>query len=80
MRWLTGHARLLVPDAGLSPQSTSIDVLVREVECASGQSAEGRILDPEASLGAEQIGDRTLLDGAHDPPAVPDNDRVPSDR
>jgi hypothetical protein len=30
-------------------------VLVREVECASGRSAEGRILDPEVSLGSEEV-------------------------
>jgi hypothetical protein len=39
------------PEADLSPQSASIDVLVREMECASGRSADGRILDPEVGLG-----------------------------
>lgn len=98
-------------EADLSPQSTSVGALVREVECASGRSAEGRNLDPEVSLGEEEVvvtfrvsprdgaqdcqdnpvtpytvelgeplGERTLLNGAHDPPAAPDNDRFPSDR
>jgi hypothetical protein len=99
------------PEADLSPQSTSIDVLVREMECASGRSADERIMDPEVGLGDEEVvitfrvtlrggdqdcqgnpatpytvelgeplGERSLLDGAHDPPAAPDNDRFPSDR
>jgi len=81
------------------------------MECASGRSADERILDPEVGLGDEEVvitfrvtprggdqdcqgnsatpytvelgeplGERTLLDGSHDPPAAPDNDHFPSDR
>jgi hypothetical protein len=35
------------PDADLTPGSTSIEVLVNEVSCASGESAAGRIAEPE---------------------------------
>lgn len=34
---------MLAEEADLAPESTQIALLVREVECASGQSAEGRI-------------------------------------
>ena len=43
------------PEADLSPQSTSIDVLVREMECASGRSTDERIMDPEVGLGDEEV-------------------------
>lgn len=43
------------PDADLSASSTSIDVLVNEVGCASGQSAEGRIAEPEVVYEQDQV-------------------------
>jgi hypothetical protein len=34
------------PDADVGPEVTTIPILVNEMECASGQSAEGRVLEP----------------------------------
>ena len=97
-------------DADLSAEATSIDVLVNEVGCASGEPADGRIATPEISYSDdavvvtirvvprpgpqtcpsnpdteytleldEPLGERTLLDGAHDPPAEPDLEDAPPD-
>jgi hypothetical protein len=97
-------------DADLSAESTSIDVLVNEVGCASGEPADGRIATPEISYSDdavvvtmrvvpppgpqtcpsnpdteytleldEPLGERELLDGAHDPPTEPDLERTPPD-
>lgn len=96
------------PDADLSPDATSIEVLVNEMACAGGTSAEGRIAPPEIVYRDEAVvvtmrvvpragpqecpgnpdtpytleleeplGERRLLDGAHEPPVSPDLDRNP---
>lgn len=44
-----------VDDADLSPQSTSIDVLVNERDCASGRAADGRITDPDITYGDGEV-------------------------
>jgi hypothetical protein len=43
------------PEARIGPESTSIPVLVTEIECASGQSPEGRILDPLVEYRADAV-------------------------
>jgi hypothetical protein len=42
-------------DADLSPESTSIDVLVNEVGCAGGQPADGRIPQPDIVYDHETV-------------------------
>ncbi|TVP67752.1 MAG: hypothetical protein EA340_10000 [Nitriliruptor sp.] len=43
------------PGADLSASSTSIDVLVNEVGCASGESADGRIAEPEVVYEPDRV-------------------------
>lgn len=44
-----------VPTAELSPEASSIDVLLNEVGCTGGQSAEGRITEPEIELTETEV-------------------------
>lgn len=45
----------LPPDAEIDVDTTSFTALVMEVNCASGQSSEGRIVGPEISYDADQV-------------------------
>lgn len=45
----------IAEEADLTPSSTSVDVLVNEVSCASGQGAEGRIPAPRIEYGDTEV-------------------------
>ena len=45
----------LPPDAQIGPETTAFPALVMEVNCASGQTSEGRIVGPEISYDADQV-------------------------
>ena len=45
----------LAPDAQIGPETTAFPALVMEVNCASGQTSEGRIVGPEISYDADQV-------------------------
>jgi hypothetical protein len=46
-----GEARwAFAPDAEIGPNTTEFVAMVTEVDCASGQSSEGRIIGPETSV------------------------------
>lgn len=51
-----GPARwFLPPDAQIGPETTAFAALVMEVNCASGQSSQDRIVGPEISYAADQV-------------------------
>lgn len=45
----------LDPNVAVGPDSTVIDVLARELECASGQPMGGRLLDPDVVITDEAV-------------------------
>jgi hypothetical protein len=45
----------LPPTESLEPDRREIDVIVSEMACAGGQSAEGRVLEPDISVSADAI-------------------------
>lgn len=53
-------------------------MLVREMECAGGRSAEGRILDPEVSLGGEEVVITFRVSPRGGDQDCPDNPATPS--
>lgn len=60
----------LSPDAQIGPETTVFAALVMEVNCASGQSSQDRIVGPEISYAADRVvvtfAVRPLPGDAHD--------------
>jgi hypothetical protein len=64
-------------DADLSPESTSIDLLVNERGCASGESAEDRMAPPQIEYGEDEVVVTTRVVPPPGPQTCPSNPDTP---